>query len=106
MITAAFQRDSRGLCILDVGGHAGFAQWGEDIVCAAVTSAVQLTANGITQVLGVDADVAAGENHIRIALSGGASLAAFQMMDALYLHLDVLQQQYPQNITITASEVE
>lgn len=105
MINATFRRDSRGLCGLDIGGHAGFAQWGEDVVCAAVTSAVQLTANGITEVLDVKADVTVDDNHIHIALLEDATLAAFQMMDALYLHLDILEKQYPQNIEITALEV-
>ena len=34
-----------------VSGHAMFDEAGRDIVCAAVSSAVQLTVNGITEIL-------------------------------------------------------
>lgn len=105
MIRAEFRRDSRGPLSLDIRGHAGFAQSGSDIVCAGVTSAVQLTADGITEVVGCGADVTVEEDCIHITLLGDIPPAAFQMMEALYLHLEILREQYPQNIQITASEV-
>ena len=36
-------------------GHAGYDDFGNDIVCASVSSAVQLTANTITEFFGIDA---------------------------------------------------
>ena len=41
-----------------VTGHAGYAESGSDIVCAGVTTAVQLVANGITECAGIIAEVA------------------------------------------------
>ena len=40
-----------------VSGHAGYAEAGSDIVCAAATSAVQLVCNTITDVLCEEAQV-------------------------------------------------
>ena len=51
-----------------VSGHAGYADAGEDIVCAAVSSAVQLTANGITEILGLSASVEAEGDTVSLRL--------------------------------------
>ena len=51
MVTAKFTQKDGKLVAFDVSGHAGFANAGEDIVCAGVSSALQLTANGITEVV-------------------------------------------------------
>lgn len=105
MIRAEFFTQNNKLCGLAIDGHAQYAQTGEDIVCAGVTSAVQLTANGITEVVKADATVDVEDNLIRIRVTTGSPAAAFRMMEALRLHLEILQQQYPQNIQVTASEV-
>lgn len=94
----------RGFC---AQGHADYAEYGEDIVCASVTSAVQLTANGITECLGINASVS-------VDPQGGISLIlpqdcrredAAAFLEALYLHLTVLSQDYKGTIQITDSEV-
>ena len=51
MIQAKILRRNGRTAGFSVSGHAGYADSGKDIVCAAVSSAVQLTANGITVVL-------------------------------------------------------
>ena len=49
-----------GFC---VRGHAGYSESGSDVVCAGVTTAVQLTANGITECACVPANVEVKENE-------------------------------------------
>ena len=40
-----------------VYGHSGYAEAGEDIVCAAISSAVYMVINTITDIMHIDADV-------------------------------------------------
>ena len=89
-----------GFDAVRISGHAGFAVHGEDIVCAAVTSAFQFCANGITEILRVDAHVSIGSDTVSIELPDHASLAAKDFLRALKLHLTILCEQYPENIQI------
>ena len=52
-----------------VTGHAGYGEEGEDIVCSAVSSAVQLVCNTVTDFFHADADAALGENRIELRLN-------------------------------------
>ncbi|MDR2908851.1 MAG: ribosomal-processing cysteine protease Prp [Oscillospiraceae bacterium] len=105
MIRAAFLKGRGGLVSAKVSGHAGFAPGGEDIVCAGVSSAVMMAANGITEILGVAARVLVSEAETVIELDDPPDFPASAFLRALYLHIDLLRQQYPDNITITLSEV-
>ena len=95
MIIAKFNRTAAGLLSATVSGHAGYAPAGEDVVCAAVSSAVQLTANALTEVLGTDAGIDVSENSVSIVRGNGA----------LGLGLGLLAEEYPGTIKVTISEV-
>jgi len=101
MIRADFRRNGNGFVSVQVRGHAGFAPGGEDIVCAGVTSAVMLTANALTEILHECAQVDLHQNEVAITLHEQATGTATVFLQALHLHLSLLQQQYPQHITIT-----
>ena len=107
MILARFMTKAGELVGFSVSGHAGYADAGEDIVCAAVSSAVQLTANGITEILGLSASVEAEGDTVSLRLQseslGGRGAAAF--LEALKLHLSVLAEDYPTNVKVTCTEV-
>lgn len=93
------------MCGFCVSGHAGFADAGQDIVCAGVSSALQLTANGITEVLGEPAEVTVGDNEIRLRLCGRGSREASCFLEAFRLQLSLLAEDYPNTIEITDREV-
>lgn len=105
MIRAVFHRARNGFLQAEISGHAGFAGYGEDIVCASVTSAVQMAANGITEVLRAPARVEVGENRITIALEQNSGQEAARFLEALHLHLELLSQQYENTIHLTDREV-
>ena len=52
MICADFHFGENGISFT-VKGHSGSANAGEDIVCAAVSSAVYMAANTVTEILGL-----------------------------------------------------
>lgn len=89
---------------MTVSGHAGYGEYGRDIVCASVTSAVQLTANGITEILKTPCDIRMEANRISLTLDRQEGEAVF-FLQALQLHLTVLSEDYPNTITILVSEV-
>ena len=105
MIRAKFFSKAGHLIGFSVSGHAGYADAGEDIVCAAVSSAVQLTANGITEVLGLQARVRAEGDTVSLRLDDSANGEAEAFLKALQLHLSVLSEDYPKNVKLTCTEV-
>ena len=69
MIIAEFIKSEEKFLGFKISGHAGYAQAGEDICCAAVSSAVMMTCNMVTEIFAVDAEVSAEENKIMLFLS-------------------------------------
>lgn len=105
MIRAEFFSQAGRLTGFTVSGHAGYADAGEDIVCAAVSSAVQLTANGITEILRVKARVTAKGDTVSLKMDSLPSEDAEAFLKALCLHLEVLAEDYPKNVKLTCTEV-
>ena len=75
------------------------------IVCASVTSAVQLTANAITEQFGEKAEVTVEENRISFLLPSNAGEEAALLLEALLEHLKILAEDYRNTIQIIVSEV-
>lgn len=105
MIRVEFTKSGELLTSFSVSGHAGYDDYGHDIVCASVTSAVQLTANGITEVLGLPAKVDVEENLIRVTLPRQQREKGQPFLQALLLHLRLLAQDYEGTIQVNLSEV-
>lgn len=105
MINAEFYLKDEVLVGFSVKGHAGYADFGLDIVCASVTSAVELTANAITEILKVSATVEVFENEIRLSLPDCNNSNAIDFLKALRLHLELLSQDYNDHIRLTDLEV-
>ncbi len=101
MITARFTKYSGGYGAFSVSGHAGCEQNGFDVACAAVSSAVQLTANGITEVAGIKARVQVDGETISVTLpKGQADESCNVLIGALHLHLNLLGEEYKDAISV------
>ena len=68
MTTAEFHTEGRRITGFTVRGHSGYAPEGEDIVCAAVTSAVRLVECAVNDVLGLEASVKVRQKDASITL--------------------------------------
>ena len=53
MTEVMFYKDGNNIVKVTCSGHTGYADYGSDIVCSALSSIVQSTALGLTQVVGV-----------------------------------------------------
>ena len=93
-----------GFC---VKGHSGMSEAGTDIVCAAVSSAVYLTANTITDVLMLTPDVEVRDGFLRLVFKTKAeALKAKTLTDGLELHLKGLEEDYPKNVKVKYGGVQ
>lgn len=104
MIKACFFRKNDLLVGFSVSGHSGYAESGFDIVCAAVSSAVQLTANNITDFFGIAAKVSADENTVSLRLEV-LSDDADKLINGLLTHLEFISEEFENNVDIKFTEV-
>ena len=87
-------------------GHSGYAAAGEDIVCAAVTSAVRLVETTVNDVLGLAAAVKVREQDasISLRLPGGLDEVTEgtcqSLMTGLMVYFAQLHDEYPDNIEV------
>ncbi|MBQ1516836.1 MAG: ribosomal-processing cysteine protease Prp [Clostridia bacterium] len=90
-----------------IHGHSGYAEEGEDIVCAAVSSAAYMVMNTITDVMHIDAQVSAddesGDAVLRI-LSENAAECRY-LLQGFKLHMLCLEEQYNKFISVKNTEV-
>ena len=90
----------------DAQGHSGYGEQGEDIVCAAVTSAIRLVECTVNDVMGLCASVKIGEKDAKISfrLPGGLSAPAESscqnLLTGLMVYLTQLHDEYPENIEV------
>ncbi len=105
MIRAEFFARNQSFCGFSVSGHAGAAPAGSDIVCAAVSSAVYLTANAITEVLKVKAKVQVQQDgFLSLSVPEEDQESCHLFFQALWLHLSQLSQQYPKSLKVIKTE--
>jgi len=106
MTTVTFHSEGSRIVSFEVKGHSGYAPAGEDIVCAAVTSAVRLTECMVNDVLGLEASVKVREKDASITLKLPAKLGQTNesscqaIMAALMVHFVQLAEEYPDHISV------
>ena len=106
MIQADFFAGKNGrLSGFQIKGHSGCADSGEDVVCAAVSSAAYLTANTITEILHAEATIFVDEGEMFLRLSQKSVDGCQDLLAGLKLHLVSLEEQYPDNIHVNYTEV-
>lgn len=105
MITVTFNCSDNLICSFTISGHSGFSEEGSDIVCAAVSSAAFMTANTITEILHIGADVTENDGFMSLSLSKSEAEKSAVVLDGLRLHLTALSEQYTKYIKVKISEV-
>ncbi len=62
-----FKKDDK-ICGFQVKGHTGYAEEGQDIVCASVSTATQMAVLGLKEVLKLDVEVEMKEGFLLVRL--------------------------------------
>ena len=105
MTTVTFNCSGNLICGFTVSGHSGYAEEGSDIVCSAVSSAVIMTANTITEIQHINADVTENDGFLKLSLSKEEAKNCEIILNGLKLHLTALSEQYKKYIKVKISEV-
>jgi uncharacterized protein YsxB (DUF464 family) len=105
MIVAEFYRTADNRLIgFDISGHADFADFGKDIACASVSSAVMLAVNTMTDVFMIDAKTSVYENDILLKLKDDSTGAGDKLLLGLLSHLYLLCEEFPEAIKVKIVE--
>lgn len=106
MTTVTFLTEDARIIGFDVQGHSGWGESGEDIVCAAITSAVRLVEATVNDVMGLCAAVKVREADASISLRLPGGLAntvestCQNLLTGLMVYLAQLHDEYPDNIEV------
>ena len=104
MIRVRFHSAHDALIGFTLDGHAGAGVSGEDIVCAAVSSAAYMTANTVTEIIGATADITVDDGYMSVKVTD--KIADCQdILSGFRLHLEALQDQYPNRVHLMNTEV-
>lgn len=93
MLRAVFYRRDNALCGFDVTGHAGYGTQGSDVVCAAVSSAVMLVCNAVTDFMGAGAHAEVGENIVSLRVQKHSAQSE-SLLEAFYDHMQGIAAEY------------
>lgn len=101
MIRASFSRCNGALNGFSVKGHSGYADAGNDIVCAAVSAMTMLTVNLMVDGFGLPCRVEVDEGRGVISLSlERQSDVGEKVLSTFMNELAGLADEYPQNILV------
>lgn len=89
----------------EISGHSGAGMAGEDVVCAAVSSAAYMAANTITDVCFCAATADADDGHMAVAVNRDDAVRCQDILKGFRLHMDQLAGQYPHHIQVIDLEV-
>ena len=109
MITVTVTRENGDPVGFRVSGHANMGEYGEDLVCAAVSAIVQTAILGITEVCHISAGVSIDEGETVCILNKDASADEIQrasiVMKTMIAGLRSIQQSYPRTLKFRNKEV-
>ncbi len=106
MITAEFFRSREGfLKGFHITGHSGMAEYGEDVLCAFVSSAAYMTSNTVTDVICADAHAEVGDGDMLLTVTEKDISECQIILEGLRLHLEETEKQYPDNLKLILTEV-
>ena len=106
MTTVTFYSEGSRITGFKVEGHSGLACEGEDVLCAAITSAVRLAECAINDVLGLEASVKVREKDASISLKlpgglGQTNESTCQtLLTALMVYFTELHEEYPDHLIV------
>ena len=104
MTRCEFFRENERITGFSVSGHSGYAEAGQDILCAAISAAVALTETTINDVCGGKAKVRVKEEDARVTLTLPASCEEEDSIQAaltgLMLYLIALRDDYSDYIEV------
>ncbi|MBQ3150624.1 MAG: ribosomal-processing cysteine protease Prp [Clostridia bacterium] len=100
MISVRFFNDGDLISGFSVSGHAGLAQSGRDILCAAVSSAAYMAANTLIEICSAECETEVSDGFMEVRPKVYDSEGIQIVLKGLSLHLRELSAQYPKQMKI------
>ena len=106
MIKLSFFERNGNLCGFNCEGHSGYGKKGGDIVCAAVSSAVELTVCAVNDIAEAGAEITVDQSKALVRLelsekiSDKAKLISESVLLAMYSTLNEFTSDYGEYISI------
>ena len=89
-----------------ITGHSDFSESGSDIVCAAVSSAAYMTANTLTEIIGIEPEIEESDGDMYLKIATDEEIQKSQeILRGFLLHLNALSEQYQKYIKVSITEV-
>lgn len=106
MITVRFYVLESEFIGFELSGHSGYAEEGSDIVCAAVTSCAYMTANTVTDIIGVKADIEVSDGFMSLTVSLADAPRVKDIFNGFRLHINALAGDYSEYIACKTENIE
>ena len=100
MTKVTFRLREGRICGFCLDGHSNYAESGNDIVCAALSSAAYLVINTITDVMDIPSSADAQDGHIEIMIENVYEIKCRDILKGFEIHINSLKKQYPNNIKV------
>ena len=100
MTTAKFLFSDEVIVSFELSGHSGAGEFGSDIVCSAVSSAIYMAANTIIEIMKLSPETVVRDGYLKVQMNLDDARKSKTITDGLYLHLSELQGQYPNNLKL------
>ena len=88
-----------------ISGHSEMADYGQDVLCAFVSSAAYMAANTITEIIGADAQAEASDGDMKVTTAEKDLRSCQVVFEGLKLHLLETEKQYPEYLKVIFTEV-
>ncbi len=106
MIVVKFKKKDNLYMSFEIKGHANSGKYGEDVVCAAISSVSTMTLNGILEVLNLEIKYKYEEGYIYCDLNNHVNNLELQnLIKIMYLFIESVANEYPKNVKIDLEEV-
>ena len=89
--------------VIEISGHAGYDEFGKDIVCASVSSVIMTTVNSIMNIDNSSISYIDDGNKIIIEKLNDNEVID-KLLNTMILILKDLQEQYKENIKVESEE--
>ena len=110
MTSVTVERARWGIARITVSGHAGYADAGEDIVCAGVSALIITCANALQRVAGVEPVIRSDDQNAVMSVAIAQELPDGQRHDAQIIlettaqGLEDISSSYPDHLTCTTTD--
>ena len=88
--------------LLEIYGHAQYAEYGKDIVCAGVSALAETAVLGLEKIAGIKPKLKKQEGYFVLRLpknmSSEEALKASLILETIFLGLEDIAKSYPSNI--------